>query len=69
MKVKCLRITAAVRNILPFLSDFFCALLLAELALCCCTWAFSSYNQWGPLLAAVRGILIVGASLVAEHGL
>ena len=30
---------------------------------------FSSCSEWGPLFIAVRGLLIVVASLVAEHGL
>ena len=69
MKVKCRRITASMRNILIFLSDFFCALLLAELGLCGCIWDFSSCSQRGLLFPAVRGILTVLASLVVEHGL
>ena len=44
-------------------------LFLAVLGLCCCTWAFSSCSKWGLLFAAVRGLLIVEASLVVEHGL
>ena len=31
--------------------------------------AFSSCGQWGLLFVAVRGLLTVVASLVAEHGL
>ena len=30
---------------------------------------FSRFGEWGLLLAAVRGLLIAVASLVAEHGL
>ena len=44
-------------------------LLLAMLGLCCCTQAFSSCGGQGLLFVAVRGLLIVVASLVAEHGL
>ena len=44
-------------------------LFLAALGLCCCVWAFSSCGERGLLFAAVRGLLIVVASLVAEHGL
>ena len=36
---------------------------MAALGLCCCTWAFSSCGEWGPLLVAVRGLLIAVASL------
>ena len=42
---------------------------MAALGLRCCTWAFSSYGERGLLFVAVRGLLIVVASLVAEHGL
>ena len=42
---------------------------MAELGLCCCVWAFSSCSQQGLLFVAVHGLLIVVASLVAEHGL
>ena len=34
-----------------------------------CMQAFSSCDQWGLLFIAVRGLLIVVASLVAEHRL
>ena len=44
-------------------------LFLATLGLRCCTQAFSSCGERGLLLVAVRGLLIVVASLVAEHGL
>ena len=37
------------------------SLVLVELDLNCCAMAFSSYEEWG--------LLIAGASLVAEHGL
>ena len=39
------------------------------LGLRCCTWAFSTCGKWGLLFIAVYGLLIVVASLVAEHGL
>ena len=42
---------------------------LSVLGLCCCTRAFSSCGEQGLLFIAVRGLLIVVASLVAEHGL
>ena len=34
-----------------------------------CARAFSSCGKWGPLLIAVRGPLIIAASLVEEHRL
>ena len=42
---------------------------LAALGLHCCTQAFSSCGKRGILFIAVRGLLIVVASLVAEHRL
>ena len=44
-------------------------LFLAALGLRCCMWASSSCGEQGLLFVAVRGLLIVVASLVAEHGL
>ena len=43
-------------------------LFLAALGVRCCG-AFSSCSEQGLLFVAVRGLLIVVASLVAEHGL
>ena len=43
-------------------------LFLAALGLHCCVQAFSSCSEWG-LLSVVSRLLIVAASLVAEHGL
>ena len=42
---------------------------MAALGLCFCARAFSSCGKWGPLFIAVRGLLTVAASLVAEHRL
>ena len=42
-------------------------LFLAVLGLCCCAQAFSCGEQ-GLLFVVVCGLLIVVASLVAEHG-
>ena len=42
---------------------------LAALGLCCCARAFSSCGELGLLFIVVRGLLIVVASLVAEHRL
>ena len=47
----------------------FIYLFWAALGLRCCTQAFSSCGEQGLLFAAVRGLLIAVASLVAEHGL
>ena len=51
-----------------FLFYLFIYLFLAALGLCCCVWAFSSCGERGLLLVAVCRLLIVVASLVAEHG-
>ena len=48
---------------------YFFNLFLAALGLCCCTRAFFSCVEWELLFVAVRRLLIVVASLVAEHGL
>ena len=59
-------------HIFPHLLLFFILfyfLFLSVLGLRCCTWAFSSWGEQGLLFIAVRGLLIVVASLVAEHGL
>ena len=61
-------------------SDFFICLLalfffnfvcvfLAVLGLCCCMWAFSNCSRQDHSLVVVCGLLIVVASLGAEHGL
>ena len=53
-----------------FLNKFiYLFLFLAVLGLCCCAQAFCSCSERGLLLVVVRGLLIVVASLVAEHGL
>ena len=44
-------------------------LFLSALGLRCCAWAFSSCSERGLLFIVVHGLLIVVASLVAEHGL
>ena len=43
--------------------------ILAALGLLCCAQAFSSCSEQGLHFVAVCGLLIVVASLVAEHGL
>ena len=52
-----------------FLFLFLIYLFLAVLGLRCCAQAFSSCGEWELLFVAVHGLLIVVASLVAEHGL
>ena len=42
---------------------------LTAFGLRCCVRAFSSCSEQGLLFVVVRGLLIVVASLVAEHGL
>ena len=42
---------------------------MAVLGLRFCARAFSSCGKWGPLFIAVRGPLIIAASLVTEHRL
>ena len=42
---------------------------MAVLGLRFCMRAFSSCGKWGPLFIAVRGPLIIAASLVVEHRL
>ena len=48
---------------------YFMYLFLAALGLRCCARAFSSCGERGLLFVVVRGLLIVVASLIAEHGL
>ena len=48
---------------------YFIYLFLPVLGLHCCAWAFSSCRERRLLFVAVRGLLIVVASLVAEHSL
>ena len=52
-----------------FFYKFIYFIFLAALGLCCCAWGFSSCDEQGLLFIAVRGLLIVVASLVVEHGL
>ena len=54
-------------NIVSFF--FFLNLLLAALGLGCCARAFSSCGEQVLLCVVVHGLLIVVASLVAEHRL
>ena len=52
-----------------FLKNKFIYLFLAVLGLRCCPRTFSSCGKQGLLFVVARGLLIVVASLVAEHGL
>ena len=56
---------------LSFFFNFylFIYLFMAVLGLCFCAWAFSSCGKWGPLFIAVRGLLIIVASVVGEYRL
>ena len=61
-------------EVLNFILFYYCfnkfiCLFLAVLSLHCCAQAFSNCGEQGLLFVAVRGLLIVVASLVAEHGL
>ena len=56
-------------NLPPLCCDFLKFFFWVVLGLHCCSWAFSSHGEWGLLFVAVRGLLIVVASLVVEHGL
>ena len=58
-----------IKYLFEFLKNKFIYLFLAAVGLCCCAPAFSSCGEWGLLLVVVRRLLIVVASLVAEHGL
>ena len=51
------------------LLKLFIYLFMAVLGLHFCARAFSSCGKRGPLFIAVRGPLIIAASLVAEHRL
>ena len=48
---------------------YFVYLFLAALGLRCCVWAFSSCGGRGLLFVVVHGLLVVVASLAAEHRL
>ena len=54
-------------DIARFMYFLFIYLFLAALRLRCCARAFSSCGEQGLLFVAVRGLLIVVASLVAER--
>ena len=51
------------------LINLFIYLSLAAFGLRCCARAFSSCGERGLLFVVVRGLLIVVASLIVEHGL
>ena len=60
---------SSTKSLLVFFFNEFIYLFLAALGLRCCAWAFSSCSERGLLFVVVRGLLIVVASLVAQHGL
>ena len=47
----------------------FVYLFMAVLGLRFCARAFSSCGKWGPFFIALRGPLIIAASLIEEHRL
>ena len=49
----------------PFKKKYLFYFLVA-LGLHCCTWAFSSFDEWGLLLVVLHVLLIVVASLVLK---
>ena len=58
-------LTSVFFSLILFIFYFF----MAVLGLCCCARAFSSCREQGLPFLAVHRLLIVGASLFAEHGL
>ena len=64
-------VSKCLLSILFFFNKFiyFIYLFLAAKGLCCCAQASSSCGERGLLFVAVHGLLIVVASLVAQHGL
>ena len=62
-------LTAQFRRSKEIFLKFFIYLFLAALGFHCCARAFSSCGEQGLLFVVVRGLLIVVASLAAEHGL
>ena len=58
-----------MNNQIFFKINLFIYLFLAALGLRCCAWAFSGCGERGLLFVAVHVLLIVVASLVAEHEL
>ena len=61
--------TIEVSTLLLLLYFNYLFLFLSVLGLCSRVWAFSSCSEQGLLFVAVHGLLIVVASLVAEHRL
>ena len=57
------------RSLEIFFLMFIYLFILAALGLRCCTQAFSSCSKRALLFVVVLSLLIVVASLVAEHGL
>ena len=55
-------------KIIYFIS-FYLILFLVALGLHCCTGAFSSCSEWGPLFIVGHGLLTATASLAVGRGL
>ena len=55
------------RLVETYFSKLMCCCCLAELGLCCCAQAFSSFREWGLPFTVVCRLLIVAASFAAEH--
>ena len=64
----CFTIAVIYYSTIQYIFCCFCC-CLAALGLCCCVQVFSSCSEQGLLFDAVRGLLIVVASPVAEHQL
>ena len=62
-------VSMVIMSFSTFLLKFYLFYFLAALGLHCCARAFSSCGEWGLLFVAVHGLLVVVASLVAEHRL
>ena len=56
-------------SFLHYILFSFIYLFLSALGFRCCAQAFSSSGEWELLFVAVQGLLIMVASLAAEHGL
>ena len=68
----CVPVTFSQVIIIFFFLNFgfiYLFIFMAVLGLRFCVRAFSGCGKWGPFFIAVRGPLIIAASLVAEHRL
>ena len=62
-------ISSIIHSYFFLINLFIYLLFLAALGLRSCARIFSSCGDWGLLFVAVHGLVIVVASLAAEHGL